>query len=191
MSIGDLVHAARRSRGYTQRQLSGRSGVAQSTLSDLESGRRSPSTDTVDRLLLATGHQLISIPTRRHTAATATGEIASRLAEGDRELAVRHFIQLADDLAAVHHEVRFALTIAEPPRTGEKRWDAAVAGLVEHRLEEEGLPLPSWVSSDDRRLRRSWIFGDGVYDLPVEPDRAVPAFRRHGVLLDPATLASV
>ncbi|MFT2690301.1 hypothetical protein [Clavibacter zhangzhiyongii] len=53
-------------------------------------------------------------------------------------------------------------------------------------------PVPSWVDSEDRRLRRSWIFGDGVYDLPVDPGRALPAFRRHGVLLDPdTTLASV
>jgi transcriptional regulator with XRE-family HTH domain len=191
MPIAELVQRSRRARGLTQRELSSRSGVAQSSLSNLESGRRSPTAETIDRLLRVTGHQLIAIPTRRTDAAGAAEDIAARLAEGDRERAVRHFIQLADDLAAVHLEVRFALTLAEPPPIGEKRWDAAVAGLVEHRLLEEGLPLPSWVGADDRRVARSWTFGDGVYDIPVERARALPAFRRHGVLIDPDTLASV
>jgi transcriptional regulator with XRE-family HTH domain len=191
MSIGRVIQAARRASGLSQREVSSISGVAQSTVSDVESGRRVPSATTVERLLRSTGHQLVAIPTRRSDAAAAAERIARSLASRRGDHAVRHFIQLADDLAAEHESVRFALAIAEPAPTGAEHWDAAVAALVEHRLQEEGLPLPAWVRSDERRLSDEWTFGSGRYVIPVDRARVPAAFLRHGVLLDADTLASV
>ncbi|MFD1716038.1 helix-turn-helix domain-containing protein [Amnibacterium flavum] len=191
MSAATLVKQARRAGGLNRKELSARSGVAQSSLSLLESGQRNPNTDTLERLLAAAGHQLIAIPTQRTDAATTAAHIADSLSDGRRNDAVRHFIQLADNLAAEHDETRFALTISAPDKTGEKRWDAAIAALVEHRLEEEHLPLPRWTRDEARTLTRSWIFGTGLYDIPVERSRVPAAFLRHGVLIDPDTLASI
>ena len=191
MSASTLIQAARRSRRLSQKQLSQQSGVAQSSLSLLESGRRHPSTETLERLLAVTGHQLVAIPTRRTDAAGAAASIAKSLTANRRGDAVRNFIQLADDLAAEHDEVRYALTIATPIDTGEKRWDAALAALVEHRLHEEGLPFPSWTRSAERRLSRAWTFGSGRYDIPVDRSRVPIAFLEHGVLIDRDTLVSV
>lgn len=191
MTIAALVRQVRRAGGLNQQELSERSGVAQSSLSLLESGRRKPNADTLERLLAATGHQLIAIPTRRTDAATTAANIAASLADNHREDAVRHFIQLADNLAAEHDETRYALTIAAPGKTGEKRWDAAIAALVEHRLDEESLPAPRWARDEDRTLARAWTFGAGTYDLPVEADRVPEAFLRHRVLIDADTLVSV
>lgn len=104
---------------------------------------------------------------------------------------MRLFIQLADNLAAEHHESRYALAIAAPTPTGEKRWDAALAALVEHRLREEDLPTPAWTREPERRLSRVWTFGAGVYEVSVDRRRVPDAFLEHGVLIDPDVLASV
>jgi transcriptional regulator with XRE-family HTH domain len=191
MAIGQVIQAARLASGLSQREVSSISGVAQSTVSDVESGRRVPSAITVERLLRATGHQLIAIPTRRADAAAAAEGIARSLTARRGDHAVRHFIQLADDLGAERGGIRFALSITEPVPTGAEHWDAAIAALVEHRLQEEGLPLPSWVETEGRRLREEWTFGSGRYSIPVDRTRVPAAFLRHGVLLDPDTLASV
>ncbi|PPF56306.1 helix-turn-helix domain-containing protein [Clavibacter californiensis] len=191
MTIGQVIHGARRASGLSQRELSSISGVAQSTVSEVESGHRVPSVTTVERLLRSTGHQLVAIPTRRSDAAAAAEGIARSLSSRRGDHAVRHFIQLADDLAAEHGSVRFVLAIAEPAPTGAQHWDAAIAALVEHRLEEEGLPVPAWVASDERRLADEWTFGSGRYAIPVDRDRVPEAFLRHGVLLDADTLVSV
>jgi transcriptional regulator with XRE-family HTH domain len=183
MAIGQVIQAARRASGLSQRELSSISGVAQSTVSEVESGRRVPSVATVERLLRSAGHQLVAIPTRRSDAAAAAEGIARSLSSRRGDHAVRHFIQLADDLAAEHAGIRFALAIAH--------WDAAIAALVEHRLQEEGLPVPAWVASDERRLADEWTFGSGRYVIPVDRDRVPAAFLRHGVLLDADTLVSV
>ncbi|QOD44007.1 hypothetical protein [Clavibacter zhangzhiyongii] len=104
---------------------------------------------------------------------------------------MRHFIQLADDLAAAHGDDRAVLGAVRPETTGERHWDAAIAVLVEHRLLEVGLPVPSWVDAEEFRVDPPWTFGAGRYDIPVGWERASPSFLRHGVMLDPDTLASV
>ena len=87
-------------------------------------------------------------------------------------------------------EVRFALAIAEPASTGVKYWDAALAGLVDHRLREEGLSVPSWTDDPARILRKSWTFNAGRYVVPVARDRVPQAFLDRNVLIDRETLES-
>jgi len=55
---GTFVRAARESRSLTQRQLAEISGVRQSNISAIESGRRVPSADTLNRLIVACGFEL-------------------------------------------------------------------------------------------------------------------------------------
>lgn len=55
---GAFVRAVRRSRGMTQRELATISGVGQSNISAIENGRRLPSVDTLNRLLVACGFEL-------------------------------------------------------------------------------------------------------------------------------------
>jgi transcriptional regulator with XRE-family HTH domain len=54
----DLVREARRRAGLTQRELAQRAGTTQSAIARLESGRGSPSFDTVVRLLRLCGFAL-------------------------------------------------------------------------------------------------------------------------------------
>jgi len=53
-----LVREARERAGLTQKQLAERSGIAQSTISAYESGKREPGVEALDRLLRAAGYEL-------------------------------------------------------------------------------------------------------------------------------------
>jgi len=55
---GAFVRATREARGLTQRDLALVSGVGQSNISAIENGRRIPSADTLNRLLVACGFEL-------------------------------------------------------------------------------------------------------------------------------------
>ena len=55
---GTFVRAAREARNLTQHDLAATSGVAQSNISAIENGRRIPSADTLNRLLVACGFEL-------------------------------------------------------------------------------------------------------------------------------------
>lgn len=62
---GTFVRAVRESRSLTQRQLAEVSGVRQSNISAIEAGRRAPSADTLNRLIVACGYQLSATAGRR------------------------------------------------------------------------------------------------------------------------------
>ena len=191
MTVGQLVLNARIRARLTQSALSERSGVAQSALSQIESGERTPNYATVDRILRSTGTSLIAIPTRRSDVSTVSLQIGAALAQNDAATAVRHFIQLNDDLAAEHGAIRVALTVSEPVSTGSKRWDAALSGLAAYRLADEHLPEPFWVTDPSRQLRKAWTFGSGRYDVSVPRENVPAAFLDRGVLIDRETLESV
>jgi transcriptional regulator with XRE-family HTH domain len=55
---GTFVRAARESRSLTQKELAETSGVAQANISAIESNRRIPSADTLNRLLVGCGFEL-------------------------------------------------------------------------------------------------------------------------------------
>ncbi|MGI9033745.1 MAG: helix-turn-helix domain-containing protein [Acidimicrobiales bacterium] len=55
---GTFVRAVREARALTQKELADISGVRQSNISAIESGRRVPSADTLNRLLVACGFEI-------------------------------------------------------------------------------------------------------------------------------------
>ena len=73
------------------------------------------------------------------------------------------------------------------PLTGTK-WDALVAGMVEHLARLHGHAVPAWVDEPERFLDRTWVVS------PLRPIRmnalvfAPAAFLRHGAIPDPRDL---
>jgi transcriptional regulator with XRE-family HTH domain len=57
-----VIEVARRAAGLSQQELSWRSGTAQSAISDYERRRKSPTLGVVERLLAATGADVMVIP---------------------------------------------------------------------------------------------------------------------------------
>lgn len=93
-----LIRMARRQGGLTQTELAERAGTSQAAVSAYESGRRSPSVDTLCRILTAAGFEVRMrlAPPDTHTAALAAAEAlvpAEQLAEQrarDRSRLDRH-----------------------------------------------------------------------------------------------------
>lgn len=54
-----LLRGARRRAGLTQRALADAAGTSQAAVAAIESGRKQPTVATLDRLLLATGTELV------------------------------------------------------------------------------------------------------------------------------------
>lgn len=62
---GGFVRAVRLARNMTQKELADVSGVRQSNISAIESGRRVPSAETLNRLLVACGFELAAVSGNR------------------------------------------------------------------------------------------------------------------------------
>jgi transcriptional regulator with XRE-family HTH domain len=191
LSAAQLIRTARRNAQLTQGELGRRANIDQSRISKAEAGNQVPTFDSVERLLRSAGCRLISVPTTRDDAATIGAAIRDAIQDGLDARAVRLFIQLSDNLVAEHGAVRFALTLSEPEKTGLKHWDAALAALVEYRLNEERLPIPEWVQSSARFLGKSWTLGAGPYTFTPDVARVPQEFLRRRVLADRDTLVSV
>ena len=114
--------------------------------------------------------------------------MAEAITDGKEQVALRLFIQLADDLAAVTESERRRLVAETPSLTGELHWDAALAGIVAYRT--HGEVQPTWIHGRDRYLASPWTFGSG-YDIPVDRARVPIQFLERNVLIDWESLVSV
>jgi hypothetical protein len=78
-------------------------------------------------------------------------------------------------------ERRYQLLAAQPPSTGDERWDVLLAALAEHLAARDGHGAPPW--SESLRLQRFWF----PFNTPAARVDAVvhapAAFRRRGVFL--------
>jgi transcriptional regulator with XRE-family HTH domain len=94
-----LVREARRRQGISQAQLALRAGTSQHAVSVIERGLRRPSLDTLERLLLATGHRLAEgleiVPTEEDPVHLAAEQ---RRSVGDRMLGGINFVALFNDM---------------------------------------------------------------------------------------------
>lgn len=187
-TAGTLLREVRRASAVTQRGLAAISGTSQSAIADVEAGRHDPGVDRLERLVRPLGYRVSVLPTRRSTVADTAEIVAACLRDGDEERAFRAVIQLADDLASEEPALRVALAVAPPPPTGDRRFDAFIAAVTEHRLVSEKLPVPEWVAAADR-LDQPWVV-DRFADQDVAA-RTPAAFRRRNVLIDETELASV
>ncbi|MGO4105786.1 helix-turn-helix domain-containing protein [Leifsonia sp. YAF41] len=191
MAATILARSARAASGLSQSELALRSGIAGSSLSLIEHGKREPTVATLESLLRATRHTVVTIPTVRSDAARIASEISSALANTDEALAFRRFLQLADNLAAEHGATRVGLTLTEPPPTGSKQWDAAIAALCEFRLNTDSLPVPDWVSTKTGSPGKPWAPRTSDYDIPADPAQVPTEFLNRGILIESATLESI
>lgn len=82
---GDLLRRARQARGLTQGQLAERAGTSQEQVSRWESGRRSPTVETLARLLAVLGFELTAreVPPPESSAARGTELQLRKPREGD------------------------------------------------------------------------------------------------------------
>ena len=185
-----LLRHARHSASLSQSALAAKVGFRQSNVSRLESEGRDVNVDTLDRLLRAVGFRLAALPTQSAAVAEAADSTARFLAADNEDGAYRAVIQLADDLAREHGAERVALTVAPPPPTGDERFDAFIAGVVDFRLAAEHLPRPKWLT-DGPRLASSWFVDRWSIGNSAVIEATPPQLRTRGIIIDAAELASI
>ena len=183
-----IVRSARRGSGLSQRDLAGRARVSGSAVADVERSAHDPGSESLERLLEAAGYRLCALPTKSFPVTVWADFIYNELRSERHSQAVayRSLIGLSDELAAATKPLRVALCVAVPGPCGDVRYDAAIAGLVEHYLLKDHLPVPDWVGQPARTLADTW------YASPYTDQTEVPeALLRHGVWLAEADLVSV
>jgi transcriptional regulator with XRE-family HTH domain len=188
MDEATLLREARRASALTQAEVARRAGTAQSAVAAYESGDRKPGLATLARLLRATDHdlELVARPRLRRGAASLAElaqVIRADLADSRASDALRLLFGFADDFRPSSRPGKLVLLAAEPPPTGDPRFDAALAGLGEFFAQEAGVPVPAWVNAPGRFVEPWWFVASRpafhAYVLANTP----AAFLRHGVLL--------
>ena len=188
MEIRRLIRDARRAAGITQRELAELAGTAQPAVAAYESGARTPSLATLERLLGACEHdvELVARPRVRRGAASLA-ELSQTISEdvkrGSERDALRLLFGFADDFRRSSRPGRIALMEDEPPSTGEARFDAALAGVAEFFAAEGALVAPAWVNGPARFVDPRWFVVSRpafhAYTLTNTP----ACFARHGVFI--------
>jgi transcriptional regulator with XRE-family HTH domain len=188
VDVARVIRQARRSAGMTQLELASRAGTAQSAVAAYESGARTPTLATVERLCDACEHdlELLARPRLRRGAASLAelaATIAQDLRDGRERDALRLIFGFADDFRGSSRPGRIALLAPEPPPTGDGRFDAALAGVAELFASEAGIVAPAWVNGPSRFVEPWWFLASRpafhAYTLAHTP----ALLARHGVFM--------
>jgi transcriptional regulator with XRE-family HTH domain len=193
------LRAARRARRQSQADLASRIGTTQSAIARLESGDADPRLSTLERYAVAVGASLKVEPvtgTAPSLDATAAA-VRQSLSGGDTNDALRHVIQFLDDVRGADAAVVWRSMRVEPDTTGDRRWDALLAGVAEYTSRRSRIPVPGWAAAPGRFLKRFWFVIEDLLGRPA-PGLAAMAFAdsppelaNRGVFLDRSSLESV
>ncbi len=189
-STAELVAQLRAGSGLSLRALAGLSGTSSATLSNYEQGSKEPRLSTLERLASAAGVRLEvrvqpdlgrSLRGRSSAAAAALG-IGCAIDAGEDDTAFRRCLELLDALKAVPVEGVQLLTSEAPVPTGDQRYDALIAAIVEHCCVNREVATPPWVYEAERSVQQWYVAG--MKSLRADADRETPpVFRRHGVMI--------
>lgn len=188
VDVASLIKQARRDAGITQLEMARRAKTAQPAVAAYESGVRTPTLATLERLLDACEHdlRLIASPRTRRGAASLeqlSPEIAEDLALAREHDALRLLFGFADDFRGSSRPGQISLIRKEPAGTGDPRFDAALAGTAEFFAREGNIAAPSWVEEPSRFVEPWWFATDRpafeAYTLAHTP----AVFARHGVFV--------
>lgn len=131
------------------------------------------------------------MPYQRVSIADIAEEVKESLRRGDELEARRlafNFIETYDKSAA-DEQVRIVRT--EPSATGDRRFDALLAAIVEFVCARNEALAPAWVNSPDRFLE-PWWFVSGMSTLHADAIVHSPiSFARRGVFVTEDALTYV
>ena len=187
----DLLITARRQSGLTQAQMAKIAKTTQSAIAAYEAGRREPTVPVLQRMLEATGHNLViafEADENIYRIADLARDIRKTPAKnGERRLRLV-FEFLRDVNESQQLSLRFAV---EPMATGDRRFDALLAAITEDSCVNGGVAPPSWVFANKRFLDEAWWVSD-LKSARVQALVNTPAsFRRRGVMIDRHDLVAV
>ena len=158
MNAAVVIRAARKRAGLTQKELALRSATTQSAIAAYESGSKEPSMATLDRLIAAAGWAVAwSLAPARAVVHQTVDAIAQSLHAGDEQEALRLAADLWTGLESMDSADVAAEVETDPGSTGDRRWDALVAGVIERAAHGARVPTPMWTAAKARFLDEWWF----------------------------------
>jgi hypothetical protein len=94
-------------------------------------------------------------------------EIAACLAKGDSNSAIRSAFRFLERYDKSDWETRRRITFEPSMSTGNDRFDALLAGIVEYACASHGVVAPSWVEAEHYFLSK-WWFVSGLESLHAD-----------------------
>ncbi len=182
----------RRTAGLTARQVADAIGTAESNVAAYERGAKAPNAMTLSRMVKAidAGADSPVFVNRLITVPAAAAAIRRGLRSGwpTRDL-LRVVRESRANAAWVTNSPDVELFMADPSTTGDRRWDALLAGSTEELALRRSAPVPGWTRG--HALSTWWFVGErrvfDAYALAHSPT----SLKVRGVMLDPADLESV
>jgi transcriptional regulator with XRE-family HTH domain len=188
----EALRAERRAQGMTLAALARAIGTSPQTVSAYERGERRASRATVDLLVAAVGagadspiyrYGLVTIPA---AAAAIRAGLRHSWCTGDLLRIVRELRSNAKHLTSTEDRLLF---YAEPSTTGDRRWDALLAGVAELDALRDGKPVPSWARGHE--LPHLWFVGSQPSTYAHALVHTPSSLAVRGIVLDGASLESV
>lgn len=186
---GDLLKHSRAQAGLSQHQLAVLAEVSDSEVARIETRRVQPSIPVLGRLLDVLGVTLSGMYNdNRVCARSISNSIRERLLNRDEEGAYRNWLILLDDLEAVTPVRLLELVFHAAEPTGDSRYDALIAALVEYACQNKSVEPPPWVNDPWRATGGYYVSGiAALYDL--ERIESPEPFARRGVYISHADLS--
>ena len=169
-------------------------GTSSSNLSAYENDRKRPNAATLNRLRAAIAAGAAS-PIHRSSLLTVpacAASIRSDVRSGKASTAdtLRYVRETINNAAFVADSaLDRAAFFAEPSTTGDRRWDALLAGVVDYLASKHRFTPPEWTSG--HHVTPFWFVGStpALHAYAYAHSPAPLAYR--GVFIDPADLESV
>ena len=186
------LRARRLAAGLTAKQVARAAGTSESNVAAYERGAKRPSLRVVERLVAAIAagkespihaYRLVTVPS------AAAGIRAGIRAGWPVEDLFRIVIECLNNAASLESEADRAIFFAEPSTTGDPRWDALLAGVVENWFRVAGQDPPAWAAAV-AALDAPWYVAGipGMYDWALE--NTPPELKARGIVLDGRSLQS-
>ena len=187
----DLLITARRQSGLTQAQMAKIAKTTQSAIAAYEAGRREPTVPVLQRMLEATGHNLV-IAFEADENIYRIADLARDIRKTPSKNGERRLRLVFEFLRDVNESQQLSLRFAvEPMATGDRRFDALLAAITEDSCVRGGVAPPSWVFANKRFLDEAWWVSN-LKSARVQALVNTPAsFRRRGVMIDRHDLVAV
>ena len=186
------VRERRRACGLSARLVARATGTSETNVAAYERGDKAPNPATLRRVLAAIDagadspvfvNNLVTIP-----AAAAAVRQGLRASWPTRDL-LRIIRESRSNAAWIHAPRDAAVFFAAPSTTGDRRWDALLAGSTEDLALRRGDAAPPWTNGHG--LRTLWFVGDNRFFDAYALAHSPPSLKVRGVLLDPSDLESV
>jgi transcriptional regulator with XRE-family HTH domain len=178
--------------GLTAAQVARAAGTSEPNIAAYERGDKTPNPATLERIrrLLRTGATGPIFVNRLVTVPAAAAAVRSGLRDGwstpDLLRIVRECLSNSKWATSQADQDAF---FSGPSTTGDRRWDALLAGAVEDLFVRSGRLAPAWTRGHG--LGRFWFVSGNrafeAYSLAHSP----PSLKVRGVMIDPDDLVSV